>query len=333
MQADTLLVSFCLPTLNRINYLKFFLDTFLANIPVWAELIVIDGGSSDGTREFLSDMSCCSDRMRFIASSTRRNLGLDLFESIRSSKGKYCWFLSDDDDFNYKHLEVLHQFLCNSNYCGMTVSYESYDNKLISKIPTVRPNYRSMKTTTRTYYSVSQLFLDLGQHLGYLPCHVIKRQSLIDVIDSDVFTGDDISNPWIITLIIGEVLKNQNKWCFINLPVIKNRTENDSTLFRVGEYNRQVITHVKFWEVVMRYCTPAVVKSSKMVYVRTRYLRSILTLKARNPDRITLRKIQSLHFETYKNIPLFRILYPLLFLPNGIYRFMLKMFKVIRNIS
>lgn len=333
MTADTLLVSFCLPTLNRINFLKFFLDSFLENIPVWAELIVIDGGSSDGTLEFLGGMSFNSDRMRFIASSTRTNLGLDLFESIRSSKGKYCWFLSDDDDFNYKHLEVLNQFLCSTNYCGSTVSYQSYDDKLISKLPTVRPNYRPMKTTTRIYLSASELFLDLGQHLGYLPCHIINRQSLIDVIDSEAFNGNDISNPWIITLIIGEVIRNQKEWCFINLPVIKNRTENDSTLSRVGEYNRQVITHVKFWEVVTRYCSPETVKSSKAVYVRTRYLRSILTLKARNPDKSTLGKIQSLHAESYKDIPLFWILYPFLHLPNGIYRIILKMYKVVRNIS
>jgi GT2 family glycosyltransferase len=98
------LVSIILPTHNRAALLREAVDSVIAQtFPGW-ELIIIDDGSTDETRQYLRCLT--DDRIRVIESdhcglpAKLRNVGL------RGAKGRYIAFLDSDDVWAKTKLEV-----------------------------------------------------------------------------------------------------------------------------------------------------------------------------------------------------------------------------------
>ena len=95
--------SIIIPTYNRAQPLIEAVDSVLAQDFTDFELLVIDDGSTDNTREVMSKFSTADKRVRYIFQknaerSAARNNGID------QALGKYICFLDSDDLFNKNHL-------------------------------------------------------------------------------------------------------------------------------------------------------------------------------------------------------------------------------------
>jgi len=91
------LVSVIIPTYNRLEFLKLAINSVLEQSWQNFELIIVDDGSTDGTREYLSEYSS-DDRLRHIFQENRgpsaaRNAG------IRAASADLLTFLDSDDRF------------------------------------------------------------------------------------------------------------------------------------------------------------------------------------------------------------------------------------------
>jgi glycosyltransferase involved in cell wall biosynthesis len=100
-------VSVIIPTYNRSAFLKEAIDSVLAQTYKNFELIVVDDGSTDNTREILS---IYKDKISAIFAvhggpSSARNLG------IKSSRGEFIAFLDSDDLWMPKKLEKQIKFI------------------------------------------------------------------------------------------------------------------------------------------------------------------------------------------------------------------------------
>jgi len=89
-------VSVIIPSYNRARLLPETLDCVLSQTVSEIECIVVDDGSSDGTRELLFEYQARDTRVRYVEQlhkgpSAARNLG------IRESRGQYIQFLDSDD--------------------------------------------------------------------------------------------------------------------------------------------------------------------------------------------------------------------------------------------
>jgi glycosyltransferase involved in cell wall biosynthesis len=92
-------VSVVIPTLDRLDYLREAVASVRSQEGVAHELIVVDNGSTDGTREWLATQSHLTAlhadrdpaRPRSANTSAARNAGLS------HAGGAYVWFLDDDD--------------------------------------------------------------------------------------------------------------------------------------------------------------------------------------------------------------------------------------------
>lgn len=87
------MVSVIIPTFNRVAFLREAIDSVLAQTAKDFELIIIDDGSTDGTRETIGPYG---ERLRYIFQphagvSAARNLG------IRHAVGNFITFLDSDD--------------------------------------------------------------------------------------------------------------------------------------------------------------------------------------------------------------------------------------------
>ncbi len=102
MQSELPLVSVVIPTYNYGRYVGEAVDSALAQTYPSVEVIVIDDGSTDDTRDRLVRYG---DRIRYVYQvnaglSAARNTG------IREAMGRYIAFLDSDDQFHPRRIEL-----------------------------------------------------------------------------------------------------------------------------------------------------------------------------------------------------------------------------------
>ncbi len=86
------IVSIVVPTFNRLERLRRCLDKTRQNVALEAEVIVVDGGSTDGSREFLARRS----DVRVIREERREGAVRAFNKGFRAARGRYVMWLNDD---------------------------------------------------------------------------------------------------------------------------------------------------------------------------------------------------------------------------------------------
>ncbi len=91
MNADPI-VSIVVPTFNRLRRLQRCVDKIRQNVSVSHEMIVVDGGSTDGSRQWLSGRS----DLRVILEPEREGAVRAFNKGFRAAQGTYVTWLNDD---------------------------------------------------------------------------------------------------------------------------------------------------------------------------------------------------------------------------------------------
>ncbi|WP_455667566.1 glycosyltransferase family 2 protein [Phocaeicola sp.] len=94
------ILSIAIPTLNRAHYLKFTLDSFVAQIEPYkeeVELAVCSNACEDNTFEVVKEYMEKYSFIRFIDCDVRLPLGDNFKRTVTFSKGKYLILWGDDD--------------------------------------------------------------------------------------------------------------------------------------------------------------------------------------------------------------------------------------------
>ena len=86
------IVSIIVPTFNRFERLRRCIDRIRRNVAHRHEVIVVDGGSTDGTREWLSGQG----DLRVILEPTREGAVAAFNKGFRAAAGHYVMWLNDD---------------------------------------------------------------------------------------------------------------------------------------------------------------------------------------------------------------------------------------------
>ncbi|HNQ23193.1 MAG TPA: glycosyltransferase family 2 protein [Phycisphaerae bacterium] len=89
---DAVQISIVIPTYNRLPRLTRCLDKIRQNVALAREVIVVDGGSTDGTRAFLADRP----DLRVILEPRREGAVRAFNKGFRAARGTYVTWLNDD---------------------------------------------------------------------------------------------------------------------------------------------------------------------------------------------------------------------------------------------
>lgn len=99
------MVSVIIPTHNRCDLLQRAIKSVQMQTYTDLEIIIVSDGSTDKTKEIVTDMADIDKRIRFIeyhpakGGNTARNTG------IQAAKGEYVAFLDDDDEWKKEKIE------------------------------------------------------------------------------------------------------------------------------------------------------------------------------------------------------------------------------------
>ena len=87
------MLSICIPTYNRISFLKQCLNSIFEGIGSYPyEIVIADGGSTDGTIEYLKSL----DNIKLIEQGKLTGAIKAVNECFKKAKGDFVYFPNDD---------------------------------------------------------------------------------------------------------------------------------------------------------------------------------------------------------------------------------------------
>jgi glycosyltransferase involved in cell wall biosynthesis len=177
-------VSVIIPTYNRANYICEAIDSILAQTYADYEIIVVDDGSTDGTRQalqrWIDDGTICYYYQENRGESAARNHG------IRKARGQYIAFLDSDDLFLptkfEKQVAYLEQNLDKAFVQSWYAKFDDQGNDL---------GYRD--TSKINGYVYPEILLNWSVLLA-VPSVVVRSEVLEDIggFDESIRLGPDL---------------------------------------------------------------------------------------------------------------------------------------------
>ena len=329
MQTPSL--SICIPTRNRKDLLKECLESILSQSIKPNEILIIDGSSNDETKNYVNEMQARYPFVIYELQEDKNGIAGAVIKGIKKANSDFCWMLSDDDLLeNNSVSNVLHFLNLNQDLSGLSVNYEFYDKTMTYRIKNMPASKNISLPDQVKFNSIESTFEEIGHHLGFLSGQIVKRKLCLNVFEQNNI--EKYMTPWIITNIIGLLLEKSPKWAFLNLPLIKYRSGNDSFL-ESGIYKRQLITHEELRKTFLNFFNEES-KTFKLLVstlVNTRMPRALAVIKANNASNDELFSIFKLYLRYYSNYFGFWIkVFPLFLIPGSLFnlvRYIYNMYK------
>lgn len=98
---DHIILSLCIPTYNRVNYLRELIPSLITelavinNDTVQVELLISDNASPDGTETYLKGVTCRG--LNVYRNATNIGGDLNFMACAERASGEYVWLFGDDD--------------------------------------------------------------------------------------------------------------------------------------------------------------------------------------------------------------------------------------------
>lgn len=156
-------ISIIVPIFNSEKYLERCLDSLINQTFKNIEIILVNDGSTDSSREIISRYLNKDNRLKCIdkkneGQASARNLGLSI------AKGEYISFIDSDDWIEINMLEKMYDFaiINNADVCMCGINYH-YEKQIIAELPKLIKNKK-------------EAFID---PLMASPCNKVYKKSML----------------------------------------------------------------------------------------------------------------------------------------------------------
>ena len=186
-------VSIIIPTYNRAHFICESIDSALAQTFKDIEIIVVDDGSTDNTREVVGKYG---DQVQYIYQQDNVGPPGAMNIGIRNSKGEYYVILGDDDalmpDMLEKHVEVLDKdpnvaFVCAGTYF-VDVNGEIYKTSKDGR--TRERSFKSLLFSNFVWHLTAMVRRSISEEMGHFD------ENLQTTHDHDLWIRMSIKYPF-----------------------------------------------------------------------------------------------------------------------------------------
>jgi glycosyltransferase involved in cell wall biosynthesis len=120
MTSKVEMVSVVIPTLNEAGNIREALTTIEKGLACPKEIIVVDGDSTDGTKEIVKDINCK------LIIEPRRGYGIALKTGMKHAKGDVVVMVDGDGTYEVRHINLLLETMI-KNDAEMCLATRMYD--------------------------------------------------------------------------------------------------------------------------------------------------------------------------------------------------------------
>jgi abequosyltransferase len=184
MKTSKIKLSFCIPTLNRGSLIGMTLESVISQATDEVEILVVDGGSNDDTKEVVSKFQRDFPSLRYVCSKGQNSdtnsvapsgpgFDRDCGLAVGLARGEYCWLFTDDDVLKPGAIQKV-LLATRAQYELIVVNAEVRSSDLSQRLEASR-----VRLTTNRIYTPTEwenLFADTAGYLSFVGGVVIKRQ-------------------------------------------------------------------------------------------------------------------------------------------------------------
>jgi abequosyltransferase len=169
---SSLRLSVCIATFNRGGFIGETLNSLIAQATEDVEIVVLDGGSSDNTREVVESHQRGFQRLRYIRQQTNLGVDKDFDTAVSLAGGEYCWLMSDDDLILPGAVATV--LAAAAKGYSLIIANAEVRN---SNMSAVLQRRRLKHARDREYgpSDMDRLFADTGDYLTFIGCVIIRR--------------------------------------------------------------------------------------------------------------------------------------------------------------
>lgn len=167
------LLSICIPTYNRANFIGDTLSSIITQLTPDCEIVISDNASTDETADVIRGHAKACAQLRYYRQPSNVGSDRNYDFAVRKARGKYCWLMSDDDEFKLGAIGLVIEAL-REEFSLILVSYERRDITMKRLVLDNAANVRS----SREYHpdELEKLLEDAGDVIYYGGSLVIKRE-------------------------------------------------------------------------------------------------------------------------------------------------------------
>jgi glycosyltransferase involved in cell wall biosynthesis len=107
---EPLKLSYLITTFNKLSYLKITLPFIIENCKGDEEIIVIDGGSKDGTAEYLKELKA-QGKIHQLLSEPDKGEAHGFNKGMMMARGELIKIMSDDDVYDFQVIDTCKKFM------------------------------------------------------------------------------------------------------------------------------------------------------------------------------------------------------------------------------
>lgn len=166
------LLSLCIATRNRADYIGQTLDNILEQCGKDVEVVVVDGASTDDTAAVVGKRAIGSSNLKYFPQTANSGIDGDFDKAVELASSKYCWLMSDDDLLVPGAVaRVL--AACREALDAVIVDAEVRTADLADVLVPRRLGFRGERHYSKT--ESDRLFVDCARHLNFIGGLVVRR--------------------------------------------------------------------------------------------------------------------------------------------------------------
>ena len=166
------LLSICIATYNRANFIGETLDSIILQLTEDVEVVIVDGASTDNTREVVESYVKNSNQINYIQLPYKGGVDQDYCKAVEFSKGEMCWLFTDDDILKPDILNTIIASI-RKNYTLIIVNSEirSKDFTILLENKVLKIEHDEILTENE----LDLLFKKTISYISFIGCVIVNR--------------------------------------------------------------------------------------------------------------------------------------------------------------
>lgn len=174
---NTPLLSICIATYNRANYISETLNSIISQLEDDVELLVVDGASTDDTEDIVRTYIDIDPRIRYVRLPVKGGVDQDYCIAVDLATGEYCWLFTDDDVMKHGAIETILSLIRNhKQYSVIVVNAALYSRDLAHPYKDKILNILTNQEYTTISEDQNKFFKNTASYLSFIGCLIIQRQ-------------------------------------------------------------------------------------------------------------------------------------------------------------
>jgi abequosyltransferase len=202
MQDSEIILSICIPTFNREEYLKLCLTQFCKQADALGcqfEIIIGDNASFDHTSSVVYDFIHAGFPIKYYKHDENIGADANVLFCIKQAKGDYIWIIGDDDFVIDEMLLPVFNLLQAQSFRHLYLGNFWYDSDYRKEKPNGDDHFIPVAFSDKKAY-----LRKINIWTTFLSAHIFKRDVLA-ILDLSQFVGSNLNQlQWVLTSIFKE---------------------------------------------------------------------------------------------------------------------------------